>query len=135
MKRLRTGRRRRETFRVLCVGALCLILAGCAVFGRDKNFHPYDPAALTQIIPGKSTAEDVTRLFGPPTQVVKLTGGNAYVYSRSLSKGTGLWLVFVTLVNYDTQYDQVVFFLNPQNIVTHCGSALRSGDAAYGLPF
>jgi len=120
---------------MLGLGALCLVLAGCAVFGRDKNFHPYDPAALTQIVPGKSTAEDVTRLLGPPTQVVKLTGGNAYVYSRSLSKGTGLWLVFVTLVNYDTQYDQVVFFLNPQNVVTHCGSALRSGDAAYGLPF
>ncbi|HOD29451.1 MAG TPA: hypothetical protein PKH03_09585 [Syntrophales bacterium] len=135
MKNTQDSGRWRNAVGMLGLGALCLVLAGCAVFGRDKNFHPYDPAALTQIVPGKSTAEDVTRLFGPPTQVVKLTGGNAYVYSRSLSKGTGLWLVFVTLVNYDTQYDQVVFFLNPQNVVTHCGSALRSGDAAYGLPF
>ncbi len=135
MENTQDSGRWRNAVGMLGLGVLCLVLAGCAVFGRDKNFHPYDPAALTQIIPGKSTAEDVTRLFGPPTQVVKLTGGNAYVYSRSLSKGTGLWLVFVTLVNYDTQYDQVVFFLNPQNVVTHCGSALRSGDAAYGLPF
>lgn len=135
MENMQDSGRWRNAVGMLGLGVLCLVLAGCAVFGRDKNFHPYDPAALTQIIPGKSTAEDVTRLFGPPTQVVKLTGGNAYVYSRSLSKGTGLWLVFVTLVNYDTQYDQVVFFLNPQNVVTHCGSALRSGDAAYGLPF
>lgn len=135
MENMQDSGRWRNAVGMLGLGVLCLVLAGCAVFGRDKNFHPYDPAALTQIIPGKSTAEDVTRLLGPPTQVVKLTGGNAYVYSRSLSKGTGLWLVFVTLVNYDTQYDQVVFFLNPQNVVTHCGSALRSGDAAYGLPF
>jgi hypothetical protein len=135
MENTQDSGRWRNAVGMLGLGVLCLVLAGCAVFGRDKNFHPYDPAALTQIIPGKSTAEDVTRLFGPPTQVVKLTGGIAYVYSRSLSKGTGLWLVFVTLVNYDTQYDQVVFFLNPQNVVTHCGSALRSGDAAYGLPF
>ncbi|HOG08436.1 MAG: hypothetical protein M0P04_09560 [Syntrophales bacterium] len=135
MENMQDSGRWRNAVGMLGLGVLCLVLAGCAVFGRDKNFHPYDPAALTQIVPGKSTADDVTRLFGPPTQVVKLTGGNAYVYSRSLSKGTGLWLVFVTLVNYDTQYDQVVFFLNPQNVVTHCGSALRSGDAAYGLPF
>ena len=135
MENMQDSGRWRNAVGMLGLGVLCLVLAGCAVFGRDKNLHPYDPAALTQIVPGKSTADDVTRLFGPPTQVVKLTGGNAYVYSRSLSKGTGLWLVFVTLVNYDTQYDQVVFFLNPQNVVTHCGSALRSGDAAYGLPF
>ncbi len=135
MKRVRDGRRGRETVRVLCVGALCLFLAGCAVLGRDKNFRPFEPEALSRIEPGRSTAADVTRLFGAPTQVVKLTGGNAYVYSRSLSKATGLWLVAITFVNYDTAYDQMVFFLDSQNVVTHYGRSVGSGEAAYGLPF
>jgi len=127
--------RSQELLGIIIVCILCLTLSGCAVLGRDKNFRPFDPGALTEIVPNKSTAADVTRLFGAPTQVVKLTGGNAYIYSRTLSKATGVWLILVTLVNYDTQHDQIVFFLNPQDIVTHYGSSLRSGEAAYGLPF
>ena len=141
MKKTRNRNRGQETagalqgIRIIFVFILCLTLAGCAVLGRDRDFRPFDPGALTQIVPNKSTAADVTRLFGAPTQVVKLTGGNAYIYSRTLSKATGVWLVIVTLANYDKKHDQIVFFLNPQNIVTHYGSSLHSGEAAYGFPF
>ena len=109
--------------------------SGCAMIGRNKDFRPIEEKTLAQVTPGKTTAADVMTLFGPPTQIVKLTNGNAYIYDRSLSKATGLWLVLVSFVNYDTQHDRIVFFINNQDLVTHYGSSFKSDTASYGMPF
>ncbi len=116
-------------------GGILFQAAGCAVIGRDKNYRPFDTQGLSQIVPGKTTAAETVRLFGAPTEVVKLSNGNAYLYSRSVAKATGLWLVLVTFANYDRQYDQLVFFFDANNILTHYGSSLHSGEASYGMPF
>jgi len=117
---------------MLLVAAIC---CGCAVFGRGKNFVPFDENALKQVTPGKTGASEVTQLFGPPNRIVKLSNGNAYVYERSLGKGTGLWLVVLTFVNYDTQFDRIVFFINNDGVVTHFGSSFNSEKASYAMPF
>jgi hypothetical protein len=109
--------------------------AGCAVIGRGKDFRPIEEKTLTQVEPGKTTAADVMRLFGPPSQIVKLSNGNAYIYDRSLSKATGLWLVLVTFANYDTQHDRIVFFISNQDLVMHYGSSFKSDTSSYGMPF
>jgi hypothetical protein len=109
--------------------------SGCAVIGRGKDFRPIEEKTLAQVTPGKTTAADIMRLFGPPSQIVKLSNGNAYIYSRSLSKATGLWFVVVTFANYDTQHDRIVFFLNHQDLVTHYGSSFKSDTSSYGMPF
>jgi len=123
--------------RYISMGLLIIVvwLSGCAVIGRGKDFRPFDEQALTQIRPGQTTATEVTKLFGAPSQIVKLSNGNAYVYARSLSKATGVWLVIVTLVNYDTQHDRIVFFINQNDVVTHYGSSFKTGTAAFGMPF
>jgi hypothetical protein len=120
--------------------ALILLLvlisgSGCAVIGRGKDFRPIEEKMLAHVEPGKTTAEDVMKLFGPPSQIVKLSNGDAYIYDRSLSKATGLWLVFVTFANYDTQHDRIVFFINHQHLVTHFGSSFKSDTSSYGMPF
>jgi len=112
-----------------------VILSGCAVIGRGKDYRPFDEQGLSQIKPGQTTAGEVTKLFGAPTQVVELSNGNAYIYNRSLSKATGIWLILVTLVNYDTQHDRIVFFIDQNDIVTHYGSDFKADTAAYGTPF
>lgn len=123
--------------RYISVGLLIIVvlLSGCAVMGRGKDFRPFDEKALAQIKPGQTTAAEVTQLFGAPTQIVKLSNGNAYVYERSLSKATGLWLIVLTLANYDTQHDRIVFFINKNDVVTHYGSSFKTDTAAYGMPF
>lgn len=110
-------------------------LSGCAVIGRAKDYRPFDEQGLSQIKPGQTTALEVTKLFGAPTQVVELSNGNAYIYNRSLSKATGIWLILVTLVNYDTQHDRIVFFLDENDVVTHYGSSFKTDTASYGTPF
>jgi hypothetical protein len=119
---------------VVIVVLTCMAIS-CAVIGRDKDYRPFDDRVLAQVVPGKTTAEEITKLFGAPSQVVKLSTGNAYIYTRSISKTTGLWFAIITFVSLDKQYDQIVFFLNNTDIVTHFGKSLHAGEAAYGLPF
>jgi hypothetical protein len=109
--------------------------SGCAVFGRGKDFRAFDENALKQVIPGKTTAPEVTKLFGPPSQVVRLSNGNAYVYERSVNKATGLWLVILAFGNFDTQYDRIVFFITRDDIVSHYGSSFKTEKASYAMPF
>ena len=125
---------RRFSF-IMIILLLLIMVSGCAVIGRGKDFRPIEEKSLTQVTPGKTTAADVMRLFGPPSQIVKLSNGNAYIYDRSLSKATGFWLIVVTFANYDTQHDRLVFFVNNQDLVTHYGSSFKSDSASYALPF
>jgi len=115
--------------------AIMICLSGCAVIGRGKDYRTFDEQGLAQIKPGQTTAMEITKIFGAPSQIVKLSNGNAYIYNRSLSKATGLWLILVTFINYDTQYDRIVFFINQNDVVTHYGSSFKADTAAYGTPF
>lgn len=114
---------------------LVFSLQSCFVLGKNKDYHPFDRSGLDKLIPGKTTAAEVTKMLGAPSNIVKLSNGNAYIYRHSLTKGTGLWLVFVTFGNYDKHKDQVVIFLDKNDIVTHYGVTLDAHKAAYGLPF
>jgi hypothetical protein len=114
---------------------MVLLMSGCAIIGKGKDYRPFDEQSLTRIKPGQTTAMEVTTLFGAPSQVVKLSNGNAYVYNRSISKVLGIWVFPVTMVNYDTQYDRLVFFINPNDVVTHYGSSFKADASAYGTPF
>ena len=118
--------------RILLVVSVC---AGCAVFGRGKDFKPFDENSLKQVTTGITSASEVTRLFGPPNKIVKLSNGNAYVYERSVEKVTGLWLVVLTFGNWDTQYDRIAFFINNDDVVTHFGSSFNAETASYAMPF
>lgn len=117
---------------ILLAASIC---SGCAVFGRGKDFKPFDEDSLKQVTAGKTTAGDVTRLFGPPGKIIKLSNGNAYLYERSIEKATGLWLIVLTFGNWDKQYDRMAFFINNEDVVTHIGSSFNAEAASYALPF
>ena len=114
---------------------LIVSLTSCALIGRGKDFRPMDEQTLVKVKPGVTTATEVTTLFGPPNQIVKLSNGNAYLYHRSVNKALGIWLVLVTMVDYDIQHDRMVFFFNKEDVLTHYGSSFKSETAAYGTPF
>lgn len=125
------------TYRFLFPLAMGFIMlcTGCFVFGTNKDYHPFDPDALASIQPGTTKATDISRLFGAPTHVVELSNGNAYIYRRSVAKATLIWLVLISFANYDTQVDQVVFFFDQNDLLTHYGASLNADKAEYGFPF
>ena len=120
---------------ILCVLLLVFFLSSCAGWVKNKDYHPFDARGLNTLTVGKSTAAQVTEILGAPSEIVKLSNGNAYIYRRSLSKGTGLWLLIVSFGNYDEHHDQIVIFFDKKNIMTHYGVTLDAHKATYGLPF
>jgi hypothetical protein len=120
---------------VISIFLVASVCAGCAVFGRGKDFKPFDENSLKQVTTGITSASEVTRLFGPPNKIVKLSNGNAYVYERSIEKATGLWLVVLTFANWDKQYDRIAIFINNDDVVTHFGSSFNAETASYAMPF
>jgi hypothetical protein len=120
---------------VISVMLAASVFTSCAVFGRGKDFKPFDENSLEQVATGITSASDVTRLFGPPNKIVKLSNGNAYVYERSIEKATGLWLVLLAFGNWDKQYDRIAFFFNKDDVVTHFGSSFSAETASYAMPF
>ena len=71
-------RARRWTGLVSIVG-LTVLAAGCTI-GRYYNGTPLrsEPSALVE---GQSMKADVLHLFGPPTQIMHQTDGDAFVYT------------------------------------------------------
>ncbi len=114
---------------------LALFLQSCVMLVKNKDYYPFDTSQLDKLIPGKTTAAEVTEMLGAPSNIVKLSNGNAYIYRHSLTKGTGLWLVLVTFGNYDKHKDQIVIFFDKNDVMTHYGVTLDAHKAAYGLPF
>ncbi len=119
----------------LLILLLVVFLQSCVMLVKNKDYYPFDTGELDNLIPGKITAAEVTEMLGAPSNIVKLSNGNAYIYTHSLSKGTGLWLVIVPLGNYDKHSDQVVIFFDKNDVMTHYGVTLDANKAAYGLPF
>ena len=110
------------------------LLSGCLVIGKNKEFQPFDSTELDQLVPGETTATEVTEIFGAPSKVVELANGNAYVYKRSVTKGTICWLVLLTFGNVDKQHDQLVFFFDLEDTLIHYGLSLDADKAEYGFP-
>jgi hypothetical protein len=120
---------------VIVILSMMSVCVSCAMFGKSKEYHGFNASWLESFTPGTTTAAEVLEVFGAPSHIVKLSNGNAYVYERSVSKGTGVWLVILSFGNYETQYDRVVFFFDDEDILTHYGLSMNAGDSSYGLPF
>jgi outer membrane protein assembly factor BamE (lipoprotein component of BamABCDE complex) len=110
------------------------LLSGCLVIGKNKEFQPFESTELDQLVPGETTATEVTEIFGAPSKVVELANGNAYDYKRTVTKGTVCWLVLLTFGNVERQHDQLVFFFNLDDTLTHYGLSLDAEKAKYGFP-
>jgi outer membrane protein assembly factor BamE (lipoprotein component of BamABCDE complex) len=124
----------RSTVKILAVLLITTLLSGCIVLGKNKQFQPFDSTELDKMVPGQTKAAEVTEMFGAPSEVVELANGNAYVYQRTVTKGTVCWLVLVTFGNAEKQHDQLVFFFDLNDTLTHYGLSLDADKAKYGLP-
>ena len=124
----------RPTINILILLLIANLLPGCIVLGKNKQFQPFDSTELDKLVPGQTKATEVTEIFGAPSEVVELSNGNAYVYKRTVTKGTVCWLLLVTFGNVEKQHDQLVFFFDRNDILTHYGLSLDAEKAKYGLP-
>jgi outer membrane protein assembly factor BamE (lipoprotein component of BamABCDE complex) len=124
----------RPKVNILTALLIASLLSGCIVLGKNKQFQPFDSTEIGKLVPGQTKAAEVTEIFGAPSEVVELANGNAYVYKRTVTKGTVCWLLLVTFGNVEKQHDQLVFFFDLNDTLTHYGLSLDADKASYGLP-
>jgi hypothetical protein len=113
--------------------ALWLVPSGCFI-SRSRSNPALSPDAVSRIVPGASTAEDVTRLLGAPNDVVQLGRKSAWLYEHTVEKQTAAFLVLLGLRGVDTQADRVWVFLDETGNVTNVGTLFQAAEAEYDLP-
>lgn len=123
--------------RPFCSAGIALLLAaatsGCFVSRQALNYG-YDPAGLSALDPGTSTAADVVAGLGAPAEVVMLGERSAYRYERAINKRAGLSLLVLTMIGEDSRADRVWVFFDENDVLSHVAVNLASQQAEYGLP-
>jgi len=122
-----------RNLRSLLLLPLCLV-AGCAIARQDTN-EPLDAAAIGALVPGKTTAREVTERLGAPTEVVQLGKRTAYRYDATTGKAAVLILVLVNFGQQDTRSDRLWVFFDEHDVLSHYGASFGTHRTQYALPW
>jgi len=120
-------------FASLALLAACALAPGC-FFNRSHLNRPLSPVDVAKLEPGQSTADDVARVLGAPTDVVQLGQRSAWRYDHTREKTAGLWLGVVMLIGAESQQDRVWAFFDEEGTLTHLGATLDADRAKYAVP-
>ena len=135
--RSRLTMQRSSLSRRICTAGFALLIAaatsGCFVSRQALNYG-YDPAGLSALEPGASTAAEVVSALGAPAEVVMLGQRSAYRYERAINKRAGLSLLVLTMIGEDSRADRVWVFFDENDVLSHVAVNLASQQSNYGLP-
>ncbi len=107
--------------------------SGC--FARHSHLnHDLDQEAVAALQPGVTTAREVMKLLGAPTEVVQLGHRSAYRYDHTQEKSVGLFLLVIFLNGEDLKSDRVWVFFDGNDVLTHVGSTFEAEDVSYDVP-
>ncbi len=113
---------------------LPLCLGGC-LWADAIDGSSWSRETVAKIEVGKTTRAQVLEWLGPPRQLLRLTEGEALVYSCSLEKSTGFSIIVASTWRNDKQYDAVTVIVNRDGIVTAVGSRFDRDKSAHGMPW
>ena len=111
-----------------------LFVSGC-YFGKTRDERPWKESQVAEIKVGQTTKAEVLRLLGPPQEIVRLLESEAYVYTHTIEKNTGTFLILVNLQRTDRQFDRVTVIIDRKDLVTAVGSRYTADTAGYGFPW
>jgi outer membrane protein assembly factor BamE (lipoprotein component of BamABCDE complex) len=119
--------------------AIVLLLAALAApscfLSRSTVNEPLRGAEIEKLLPGKTTAAEVTQLLGAPSEVVQLGARTAYRYDFSVRKRGGFSIIVLTFLNEDARSDRIWLFFDEDDLLTHAGSTSEAANARYAMPW
>ena len=114
--------------------ALAASLPGCFI-SRDSLNRPLRDEVAAELVPGQTTAKDVTDKLGAPNEVVQLGQRTAYRYDFTNTKRAGFTVILVTFLNEDTRSDRIWLFFDAKDVLTHTGATFQGEDTEYAMPW
>ncbi len=119
---------------------MLLSLSAC-VMAQTTTGPGIPPEDIAKIKVGQSTRSDVTRVLGPPDEIIYSQRAHdplfeqAYRYQRIKSRQSALFLIIFSTFRRDEKWDHVITFFDEAGTVQHVGVCLDQDSAKYGMPF
>jgi outer membrane protein assembly factor BamE (lipoprotein component of BamABCDE complex) len=118
----------------LAVAAAAFLASGCFI-SREQANEPLVKSRIDSLVVGTSTASDVARELGAPTEVVQLGRRSAWRYDFTTSKRAGFTIIVLTFLNTDQRSDRCWLFFDEADVLRHVGTTLDAADAEYAMPW
>lgn len=109
-------------------------LPGCFMSRTSLN-EPLRAPVIEGLVPGTTTASEVTALLGAPNEVVQLGQRSAYRYDFTNTKRAGLTFIVITFLNEDTRSDRIWLFFDAKDVLTHSGATFQGAGTEYSMPW
>ena len=122
---------------VTSVLSVCLAIGGCASVGNERIADATQESVSTQLVKGKTTQDDVRRLYGDPIKTSFTDSGNEsweYEFTRLESKPTN-FIPYVNLIHSGAEGDKksIVILFNKSKIVQQYTVSSSKIDVSQGL--
>jgi outer membrane protein assembly factor BamE (lipoprotein component of BamABCDE complex) len=85
-----------------------------------------EESKVENIKEGKTTQNEVIKLFGPPSQIIDLDSGSVFYYLLQEKKGKGMFLLLFNFKNEKVSYDRAIFFFDSEGILTDYGFSVEN---------
>lgn len=120
----------------LSTGA-AVVLAGCASSGNTSIADATGSTVAAQVVKGKSTQDDIRRMYGDPLKTSFTSNGNEsweYEFARLQSKPTN-FIPYVNLVHsgHEGHKKSLVFFFDKSKVVQDYTMSTSNVDVSTGL--
>lgn len=117
---------------IICIALLCssLFLSSCFTLSDQQGVDNLwrEQAKTDAIEEGKTTQNDVIKLFGPPSQIISLDSGSVFYYLLQEKRGRGMFLLLFNFKNEVVNYDRAIFFFDKEGVLTDYGFSVEEID-------
>ena len=109
-------------------------LGGC-LWAESIDGTSWSKEVVAKVQVGKTTRAEVLEWLGPPRHIIRLTDGEALVYTMSVEKSTGFAILIASTWRNDKQYDAITVLVNKEGAVTAVGSRFDADKSSHGFPW
>ena len=114
---------------------LLILLTPACFISRNTANEPLQAQRLDTLVPGTSTAGDVSITLGAPNEVVQLGKRMAWRYDFTNAKTAGFSILVITFLNSDTRADRAWLFFDENSVLQYAGRTLQADDTEYAMPW
>lgn len=124
---MRLGAAPKSFFAALLLVVGALFQGGCTTFRSEKGVvNKWRDPSLAAFEPGRTTASDVLKVLGPPSQLIALNNETIYYYLYEKRKGRGLILLLYNSIKETIAYDRAIFRFDAESVLLDYGYSLEA---------
>ncbi len=115
---------------IICISLVALFLSSCFTVSDQQGVDNLwrEESRAQDISEGKTTQNEIIKLFGPPSQIINLDSGSVFYYLLQEKRGKGAFLLIYNFKSERVFYDRAIFFFNKDGVLTDYGYSVEEID-------